>query len=70
MTRRISSSEQGQLQGAIVSIKGMISMVGETLFTQTSAFFIGSNPPLSPQHSALSTWVEFLGTRVQLPVYY
>lgn len=28
----------------------MISMVAETLFTQTSAFFIGSNPPLSPQH--------------------
>ncbi|MBH0207074.1 MAG: hypothetical protein HP495_00790 [Nitrospira sp.] len=61
MTRHISSSEQGQLQGAIASINGMTGMIGPTLFTQTFAFFIGSNPSLSPQHSALSTSVEFPG---------
>jgi DHA1 family tetracycline resistance protein-like MFS transporter len=61
MTRHISSSEQGQLQGAIAGINSMTGMIGPTLFTQTFAFFIGSNPSLSPQHSALSTSVEFPG---------
>jgi DHA1 family tetracycline resistance protein-like MFS transporter len=49
MTRRISSSEQGQLQGAIGSINGMTGMIGPTLFTQTFAFFIRSSSDLSPQ---------------------
>lgn len=61
MTRHISSSEQGQLQGAIAGINGMTGMIGPTLFTQTFSFFIQSNSPLSPQHSPLSTSMEFPG---------
>jgi DHA1 family tetracycline resistance protein-like MFS transporter len=54
MTRHISSSEQGQLQGAIASINGMTGMIGPTLFTQTFAFFIRSD-------STLSASVDFPG---------
>ncbi|HBH80577.1 MAG TPA: hypothetical protein DDY39_12190 [Nitrospira sp.] len=61
MTRHISSSEQGQLQGAIASINGMTGMIGPILFAQTFAFFIRSDFPLNPQHSSLSTSMEFPG---------
>jgi DHA1 family tetracycline resistance protein-like MFS transporter len=40
MTRRVSSSEQGQLQGAIASINGLTGLIGPTLFTQSFAHFI------------------------------
>jgi DHA1 family tetracycline resistance protein-like MFS transporter len=61
MTRRVSSSEQGQLQGAIASINGVTGLIGPTLFTQTFAYFIQTNSSLSPQHSSLSASVEFPG---------
>lgn len=41
MTRRVSPSEQGQLQGAIASLTGIAGLLGPTLFTQTFATFIG-----------------------------
>jgi DHA1 family tetracycline resistance protein-like MFS transporter len=41
MTRRVSSSEQGQLQGAIASINGLTGLIGPALFTQSFAHFIG-----------------------------
>jgi DHA1 family tetracycline resistance protein-like MFS transporter len=41
MTRRVSSSEQGQLQGAIASINGLAGLIGPALFTQSFAYFIG-----------------------------
>ena len=41
MTRRVSSSEQGQLQGAIASLTGIAGLLGPSLFTQTFAAFIG-----------------------------
>jgi MFS transporter, DHA1 family, tetracycline resistance protein len=41
MCRRVSPSEQGQLQGAIASIRGISGMLGPILFTQTFAKFIG-----------------------------
>ncbi len=40
MTRRVSRSEQGQLQGAIASINGVTGLIGPILFTQTFAHFI------------------------------
>jgi MFS transporter, DHA1 family, tetracycline resistance protein len=46
MTRRVSASEQGQLQGAIAGLSGIASLIGPGLFTQTFAFFI-SQPALS-----------------------
>ena len=68
MTRRVSSSEQGQLQGAIASLNGVTGLIGPILFTQTFAHFIGSEsilstqlPPLSTQDSTLSTSMEFPG---------
>jgi DHA1 family tetracycline resistance protein-like MFS transporter len=41
MTRRVSSSEQGQLQGAIASINGLAGLIGPALFTQSFAHSIG-----------------------------
>lgn len=61
MTRLISSSEQGQLQGAIASINGMTGMIGPTLFTQTFAFFIRSDSSLGPQHSTFTTSLDLPG---------
>ncbi len=61
MTRRVSSSEQGQLQGAIAGINGMTGLIGPTLFTQTFAFFIRSSSDLSTEHSDLSMSGEFPG---------
>src|SRR5262245_58911594 len=40
MSRRVSGSEQGQLQGAIASINGVTGLIGPTLFTQVFAYFI------------------------------
>ena len=42
MSRRVSPSEQGQLQGAIASINGVTGLIGPGLFTQVFAFFIGA----------------------------
>lgn len=41
MCRRVSPSEQGQLQGAISSLRGISGMLGPGLFTLTFAAFIG-----------------------------
>ncbi|MEW6056601.1 MAG: TCR/Tet family MFS transporter [Bdellovibrionota bacterium] len=40
MTRRVSPSEQGQLQGAVSSLRGITGMIGPLLFTQTFAIAI------------------------------
>ncbi len=42
MCRRVSPSEQGQLQGAITSLRGITGMLGPGLFTFTFATFIGA----------------------------
>jgi MFS transporter, DHA1 family, tetracycline resistance protein len=41
MSRRVSPSEQGQLQGANSSVMGITGMIGPGLFTLTFAAFIG-----------------------------
>jgi DHA1 family tetracycline resistance protein-like MFS transporter len=46
MSRRVSASEQGQLQGANASLMGVANMVGPGLFTQVFAFFIGAGGAL------------------------
>jgi DHA1 family tetracycline resistance protein-like MFS transporter len=43
MTRRVSPSEQGQLQGALSSLRGVAFMIGPMLFTSVFASFIGAN---------------------------
>src|SRR2546429_621518 len=45
MTRRVSQSEQGQLQGINGSLMGLTGVIGPTLFTLIFAFFIGSQAP-------------------------
>ncbi len=40
MTRRVTASEQGELQGALSSIMGITGMIGPGLFTLTFAYFI------------------------------
>lgn len=42
MTRRVSPSEQGQLQGANSSVRGITGLIGPGLFTLTFASFIGA----------------------------
>lgn len=43
MTRRVSESEQGELQGAISSLASLAWIIGPGLFTCTFAFFIDQN---------------------------
>jgi DHA1 family tetracycline resistance protein-like MFS transporter len=40
MTRRVSESEQGELQGAISSLRSLAVIIGPALFTFTFAYFI------------------------------
>ena len=44
MTRHVSASEQGQLQGANSSLMGLASMIGPILFTQVFAWAIAGSP--------------------------
>ena len=46
MTRRVSESEQGQLQGASASITAIAGILGPGLFTQTFSAFIGAHAAL------------------------
>ena len=66
MTRRVSSSEQGQLQGAIASLTGIAGLLGPSLFTQTFAAFIGPQAdwhfPGAPY--LLSTMILLLGAGI------
>lgn len=41
MTRRVSASEQGELQGALGSVRGISMLIGPSLFTLTFAQFAG-----------------------------
>ena len=40
MSRRVSAGEQGQLQGANSSLRGITGLIGPFLFTLTFAYFI------------------------------
>jgi DHA1 family tetracycline resistance protein-like MFS transporter len=41
MTRRVDPSQQGHLQGAVQSLRGIAGLIGPGLFTMTFASFIG-----------------------------
>jgi len=43
MTKRVGPSEQGQLQGALMSLFGVAGMIGPLVFTQVFAVAIASN---------------------------
>jgi len=74
MTRRVSESEQGELQGAINSVRSLAVIVGPGLFTFTFAYFIdqrhGWTVPGAPWFlgAALLFVAMIMSTRVaQLP---
>jgi MFS family permease len=56
MTRRVSEREQGELQGAISSLRAIAVIIGPGLFTFTFAYFIdarhGWNIPGAPWYLA------------------
>lgn len=54
MTRRVSPSEQGELQGALASLRGVAMLIGPGLFSITFAFFIapGHRLPGAPWYLA------------------
>jgi DHA1 family tetracycline resistance protein-like MFS transporter len=70
MSRRVSESEQGELQGAIGSLASLAFIFGPTLFTFIFAFFIdptnGWNFPGAPWYlGALLLFVAMLmATRI------
>jgi DHA1 family tetracycline resistance protein-like MFS transporter len=43
MSRRVSALEQGQLQGALGSIRAVTGMIGPVLFTQVFAAAVGTH---------------------------
>jgi DHA1 family tetracycline resistance protein-like MFS transporter len=45
MTRRVSPAEQGELQGAIASVRSMAMLVGPGLFSLIFARFISPDRP-------------------------
>ena len=48
MTQRVSPSEQGELQGALASLRGIAMIIGPSMFSMTFAYFI------APEHRAPS----------------
>jgi len=58
MTRRVGESEQGELQGAISSLRSLAVIIGPALFTFTFAYFIdrehGWNIPGAPWYLGAS----------------
>ena len=46
MTRRVTMSEQGQLQGALMGLRGLSGLISPFMFTFTFATFIGPRADL------------------------
>jgi DHA1 family tetracycline resistance protein-like MFS transporter len=75
MTKRVSEREQGELQGAISSLRSLAVLIGPGLFTFTFAYFIdvkhGWNIPGAPWYlgGALLFIAMLMSTRIpQLPL--
>lgn len=70
MTRRVSESEQGELQGAISSLRSLAVIIGPGLFTFTFAYFInemhGWSVPGAPWYlgAALLFLAMLMSTRI------
>jgi DHA1 family tetracycline resistance protein-like MFS transporter len=75
MTRRVSEREQGELQGALGSLRSITFIIGPVLFSQTFSFFI------DPKHSfhvpgapfylgaALLFTAMLMATRIEQPTF-
>jgi MFS transporter, DHA1 family, tetracycline resistance protein len=55
MSRCVSGTEQGQLQGALSSLRGIGMMIGPVLFTQTFAFALRLSAPFPAAPMLLAT---------------
>jgi MFS transporter, DHA1 family, tetracycline resistance protein len=69
MSRRVGAGEQGQLQGAISSLRGISGLIGPFLFTLTFAYFIGDGHrhlPGAPYWVAAMLLVGALGLAVRV----
>ena len=70
MTKRVSEREQGELQGAISSLRSLAVLIGPGLFTFTFAYFIdakhGRNVPGAPWYlgGALLLVAMLMSTRI------
>ena len=70
MTKRVSEREQGELQGAISSLRSLAVLIGPGLFTFTFAYFIdakhGRNSPGAPWYlgAGLLFAAMFMSTRI------
>ena len=73
MTHRVSASEQGELQGAISSLRAIAVILGPGLFTFTFAYFIdakrGWNLPGTPWYlgAALLFFAMLMSFRIEQP---
>jgi DHA1 family tetracycline resistance protein-like MFS transporter len=73
MTHRVSASEQGELQGAISSLRAIAVIIGPGLFTFTFAYFIdvkhGWNLPGAPWYlgAALLFFAMVMSFRIEQP---
>jgi DHA1 family tetracycline resistance protein-like MFS transporter len=73
MTHRVSASEQGELQGAISSLRAIAVIIGPGLFTFTFAWFIdakhGWNLPGAPWYlgAALLLFAMLMSLRIEQP---
>jgi DHA1 family tetracycline resistance protein-like MFS transporter len=71
MTHRVSASEQGELQGAISSLRAIAVIIGPGLFTFTFAYFIdakhGRNLPGAPWYlgAALLFFAMLMSFRIE-----
>jgi MFS transporter, DHA1 family, tetracycline resistance protein len=77
MTRRVSASEQGELQGAIGSMRGVAMIVGPLMFSFVFSFFVapGHVLPGAPWYLAAAllgtalvvAWIVAPKTAIQIP---
>jgi DHA1 family tetracycline resistance protein-like MFS transporter len=71
MTRRVSESEQGELQGAISSLCSLAWIMGPGLFTFTFAYFIdqqkGWNFPAAPWYLGAFLLFVAMGLATRIP---
>lgn len=75
MTHQVDPHEQGRLQGALSSLRGLAGIVGPVLFADLFALFISNHAPvphlpgaaflLAAALTALSVWVALRATRAR-----
>ena len=68
MSRRVTASEQGRLQGALSSVQGIAGMIGPTIFTGVFAYFISGAAPAALPGAALFTAALAVGLSLPLAI--